>query len=182
MTAGAGADPTLDQILEAHRGEARAIINVDEPLIKLVVFTLGRDWFAFLGEKVKEVLPDSPVFYLPGCPQSLEGVINVRGDIESVVNLRAVLGYPPGPDHQNSRILLCQTADMRSGLRVDAVEEVTDVVQSRLQPPPHTIAESRKLLVLGIVHFAGQLVTVLDLERIFTDYRGGLDGGRTGDD
>jgi purine-binding chemotaxis protein CheW len=168
------ADPTLDQILEARRGETRDIVNVDEPMVKLVVFTLGGDWFAFLGDKVKEVLPDSPVFHLPGCPPSLEGVINVRGDIESVVNLRAVLDYPPGPGHQTSRVLLCQAADMRSGVRVDGVEEVMDVVQSRLQAPPHTIAENRKLLVLGIVDFAGQLVTVLDLERIFTDYRAGL--------
>jgi purine-binding chemotaxis protein CheW len=168
------ADPTLDQILEAKRGETKSIVNVDEPQIKLVVFTLGDDWFAFLGEKVKEVLPDSPVFYLPGCPGSLEGVINVRGDIESVVNLRAVLGYAPGPGHEQSRVLLCQGAEMRSGVRVDAVQEVMDVAQSRLQAPPHTIPESRKLMVLGIVDFAGHLVTLLDLERIFTDYRAGL--------
>jgi purine-binding chemotaxis protein CheW len=167
-------DLSLDQILEARRGEARAIVNVDEPQLKLVVFTLAGDWFAFAGDKVREVLPDSPVFYLPGCPASLEGVINVRGDIDSVVNLRAVLGYPPAAEYGNSRILLCHGAAMRSGVRVDFVEEVMDIPQSRLQAPPHTIAEHRKPIVLGIVEFGGHLVTMLNLERIFTDYQAGL--------
>lgn len=164
-------DLSLDQILEARRGETRAIVNVDEPQLKLVVFTLEGDWFAFIGEKVREVLPDSPVFYLPGCPPSLEGVINVRGDIDSVVNLRAVLGYAPAPSHDSSRILLCQGGGMRSGVRVDGVEEVMDIPQSRVLAPPHTIAEHRKPIVLGIIEFAGHLVTLLDLERIFSDYR-----------
>ena len=167
-------DLSLDQILEARRGETRAIVNVDEPQLKLVVFTLAGDWFAFQGDKVREVLPDVPVFYLPGCPASLEGVINVRGDIESVVTLRAVLGYPPTADNAHSRILLCLGGGMRTGVRVDAVEEVMDVAQSRLQSPPHTIAEHRKPLVLGIVEFGGHLVTMLDLERILADYRAGL--------
>lgn len=167
-------DLSLDQILEARRGEARQVVNVDEPQIKLVIFTLAEEWFAFLGEKVREVLSDSPVFYLPGCPDSLEGVINVRGDIETVVDLRLVLGFPPGDGRAESRILLCRGADMRSGVRVDSVREVTDVAQSRLQAPPHTIPEHRKLIVLGVVEFGGHMVSVLDLERLFSDYRSGL--------
>lgn len=167
-------DTTLEQILETRRGEARDVVNVDEPQIKLVIFTLAGEWYAFHGDKVREVLPDSPVFTLPGCPVSLEGVINVRGEIDTVVNLRAVLGHPPAASHHESRILLCRGQDMRSGVRVDSVEEVMDVAESRVQAPPHTIAEGRKLITLGIVDFAGHLVTLLDLERIFSDYRAGL--------
>jgi purine-binding chemotaxis protein CheW len=167
---------TLDEILAVRRGETGAIVNVDEPQVKLVVLTLAGDWFAFNGERVREVLCDSPVFALPGCPPSLEGVINVRGDIDTVIDLRAVLGYPPAATRTNSRILLCQAASMRSGVRVDAVEEVMDVSQGSIQPPPHTIPEHRKPIVLGIVAFQGHLVTLLDLERIFADYRAGLGG------
>lgn len=170
------AEPSLDQVLEARRGETRDIVNVDEPQVKLVVLTLGGDWFAFHGDKVREVLPDSPVFHLPGCPASLEGVINVRGDIETVIDLRAVLGYPPAATAAQSRILLCQGGGMKSGVRVDAVEEVMDVPQSIVQAPPHTIPEHRRHVVLGIVAFAGHLVTLLDLDRIFADYRAGLGG------
>jgi purine-binding chemotaxis protein CheW len=166
----------LDRILEVRHGEARAVVDVDEPQVKLVVLTLAGDWFAFPGDKVREVLPDSPVFYLPGCPASLEGVINVRGDIETVVDLRAVLGFAPAANRAGSRILLCRGGGMSSGVRVDTVEEVMDVPQSRIQAPPHTIPDHRKPIVLGILAFGERLVTVLDLERLFADYRAGLAG------
>jgi purine-binding chemotaxis protein CheW len=167
-------DTALQQILEARRGEAGDIVNVDEPQIKLVIFTLAGEWYAFHGDKVREVLPDSPVFYLPGCPASLEGVINVRGEIDTVITLRAVLGHPPAAGLCDSRILLCQGRDMRSGVRVDGVEEVMDVAESRVQAPPHTIPETLRLITLGIIEFSGHLVTLLDLDRIFADYRTGL--------
>ena len=97
------------------------MVNVDEEVTKLVVFTLGGDWFAFHGDKVREILTDNTVFFLPGCPASLEGVINVRGDIESVVLLRTVFGYSAAVD-ASSRILLGHGKSMRSGIRVDSVD------------------------------------------------------------
>lgn len=169
-----GETTSLDQILALKRGETGPIVNVDEPLVKLVIFTLDGSWFAFAGEAIREVLPDSPVFYLPGCPESLEGVINVRGDIESVIDLRQVLGFLPAADKARSRILLGRAAAMHSGIRVDAVEEVMDVPQSSIQAPPHTIPDHRKAIVRGIVRFKGELVTLLDLERLFADYAAGL--------
>jgi len=164
----------LDQVLAVKRSAAGPVVDVDEPSVKLVVFVLGTDWFAFHGERIKEVLSDCPVYFLPGCPPSLEGVINVRGDIESVIRLRVLLRLAEdGGAMTGSRILLGQGAAMRSGIRVDRVEEVMDVPQSAIQPPPHTIAEHLRPLVLGIVSFQDHMVTVLDLERIFQDYRAG---------
>ena len=165
---------TLDQILSLRRDKAGPVIDVDEPTVKLVIVSLGDRWFAFHGEKIKEVLADCPVYYLPGCPSSLEGVINVRGDIESVIRLHALLGLPEPVAGLPSRILLGQAATMRSGIRVDRVEEVMDVNESAILPPPHTISEDLRPLVLGIVSFRDHLSHLLDLDRLFEDYRLGL--------
>ena len=165
---------TLADILARKRQSAGQTVDVDEPLVKLVVFALGEQRFAFYGEVISEVLADSEVYFLPGCPPSMEGVINVRGDIESVIRLRAVLGLPEARDAAASRILLGRTRAMRSGLRVDRVEDVLDVPQSAIQPPPHTLTEPLRPLVLGIVLLGGQPVHLLDLERILADYRAGL--------
>lgn len=162
---------TLDQILAVRRGAAARVVDVDVPMIKLVVFSLAGGWYAFAAEGVVEVLPDCPVYFLPGCPPSLEGVINVRGDIESVIRLRRVLGLPPAEPESASRILIGRTATMRSGLRVDAVEDVLDVPEETIQAPPHTIDERLKPLVRGILPLRGHLVMVLDLERLFSDDR-----------
>lgn len=166
-------DLSLEHVLDQKRVAAAQSLNIDEPTIKLVIFVLGDDWFAFQGEAIKEVLADNTVYFLPGCPASLEGVINVRGDIESVIRLRAILRLPEKPAGQGSRILLGQGATMRSGIRVDRVEEVMDVPQSAIQTAPHTMAEHLKPIVTGILTFRDQMVTVLNLDRIFEDYRAG---------
>jgi purine-binding chemotaxis protein CheW len=165
---------SLDQVLALRQGAAGPVVNVDEPMVKLVIVTLGELWFAFYGDKIKEVLADCPVYFLPGCPPSLEGVINVRGDIESVIRLRPLLGLPEPSGNLSSRILLGQAAGMKSGIRVDQVEEVLDVPQSAIQPPPHTIPEHLRAIALGIVTFNGHPVHLLDLDRLFEDYRAGL--------
>ncbi|MDR3412827.1 MAG: chemotaxis protein CheW [Formivibrio sp.] len=165
---------TLDDILARKQQAVAAVVNVDEPITKLVFFSLGEQWYAFHGENISEVLASSEVYFLPGCPASLEGVINVRGDIESVIRLRPLLGLPDVKAAAGSRILLGQARAMRSGIRVDRVEEVLDVLESAIQPPPHTIPEHLRPIVLGIVSFRDHLVHLLDLERIFEDYRAGL--------
>lgn len=166
--------PDLDRILALRQGGAGDVVDVDEPTVKLVVVSLDDQWFAFYGEKIREILADCPVYFLPGCPPSLEGVINVRGDIESVIRLRALLGFAEPPAGTPSRILLGQSAAMRSGIRVDRVEEVLDVLESSIQEPPHTIPEHLRPLVRGIVTFGGHLIHLLDLDQLFADYRAGL--------
>ena len=87
-------ETTLDQALTQRLDAQKEIVNIDEPLVKLVIFALGDDQFAFLGEGIHEILTKVDVFFVPGCPPSLEGVINVRGDIESVIRPHDLLHLP----------------------------------------------------------------------------------------
>lgn len=168
---------TLAEILARPRLPGGEADDVDEAQVKLVVFTLGERWFAFHGEAIREVLADSEVYFLPGCPPSMEGVINVRGDIESVIRLRAVLGLPDGETSANSRILLAKAgtlrSGLRSGLRVDRVEDVLDVAQSAVQAPPHTLPENLRARVRGIVMYRGHAVHLLDVSTILAEYCAG---------
>jgi purine-binding chemotaxis protein CheW len=167
---------TLDEILASRAEGGGAVVDVDMPTVKLVVFTLAGDWYAFTAAGIAEILPDRPVFFLPGCPPSLEGVISVRGSVESVIALRPVLGLPAAPPGAPSRILIGRGAALRSGLRVDTVEDVADVAEDTVLEPPHTIDPALRPLVRGVTTVRGHLVTVLDLERLLADYRAGLAG------
>ncbi len=165
---------TLDQVLSQRREANREVVNVDEPMAKLVVFELQGDWFAFHGEKIREILSQVNVFFVPGCPPSLEGVINVRGDIESVISLHEVLQLPASADISSSSYLLGRGAGMSSGIRVDTVVDVVDVLLSNIHKPPTTLPEHLRVIVSGILRFKEKTVTVLDLDRIFADYSHGL--------
>ena len=164
----------LDKILGLRREASAEIVNVDEPMVKLVIFELGGEWFAFPGEAVREILPQVDIFFVPGCPPSLEGVINVRGDIESVISMAGLLGKAVTQTAPTSSILRGQGGGMHSGIRVDRVVDVLDVVQSAIQPPPTTLPEHMRRIVSGLMQHQDVPVVILDLNRIFEDYHRGL--------
>ncbi|OQX15204.1 MAG: hypothetical protein BWK76_13525 [Desulfobulbaceae bacterium A2] len=167
-------DTTLDQIL-ARRDEAGGdIINVDEETVKLVIFELGGQFFAFHGSCIREILASTTVYFVPGCPASLEGVINVRGDIASVIRLHEMLHLRDSGNDTASSILLGEGGGMNSGIRVDRVVDVIDAAPSSIQPPPATLPEALRALVLGVLRIRDMTVTVLDLNKIFLDYARGL--------
>lgn len=165
---------TLDRVLTLRRESGKEIVDVDEPTAKLVIFQLHDDWFAFYGDKVREILSGVEVFFVPGCPASLEGVINVRGDIESVIGLNDLLHLPPSSGLRVSSILLGRGGGINSGIRVDQVVDVVDVPQSNIHSPPETLPDHWRAFVSGFLHFNEKPVVVLDLDRIFSDYSQGL--------
>jgi purine-binding chemotaxis protein CheW len=167
---------TLDQVLTQRRDAHQEIVNVDEPQIKLVIFALADQFFAFPGERIREILAEAEVFFVPGCPPSLEGVINVRGDIESVIRLHDLLRLPAPEAHgqRGTSILLGKSSAMRSGIRVDRVMDVVDLPASRVQPPPTSLPEHLRAVVTGVLQFNELPVAVLDLETLFADYAKGL--------
>ena len=167
-------ETTLDQALTQRLDAQKDIVNIDEPLVKLVIFALGDDQFAFLGEGIHEILTKVDVFFVPGCPPSLEGVINVRGDIESVIRPHDLLHLPASKADHTSTILLGSGNGIRSGIRVDRVLDVVDVPQSTIRPVPTTLPEHLRTLVLGILRFQEQTVAVLDIDKLFADYARGL--------
>lgn len=167
-------DTNLDQILAKRQTARKEIVNVDEPLIKLVIFSLGEDWFAFHGERIREILTKASIFFVPGCPGSLEGVINVRGDIESVIRLNELLQVPLPEPGTPSAILLGSGTAMNSGIRIDRVVDLVDIPQSFIQPPPANLPDQMRPFVSGLLRFKERPVSVLDLEQIFSQYVKGL--------
>ena len=159
---------TLDQALSVYEegGEAAG----DEALAKLVIFALGADWFAFYGDNVSEILARADVFFVPGCPASLEGVINVRGDIESVFRPHALLHASEANVSERSPILLGRGNGMKSGIRIDDVIDVVDIPRNVIEPPATTLPASTRQLILGVLRFGERVVSVLDLDKIFAAY------------
>lgn len=161
---------SLDTALEARAQLKQQIVDVDEPSVKLVVVRIGHERFAFHASHIREILSDQPVFTLPGSPDSLEGVIHVRGNIESVVRLNRLLQQPEDSDTSHQRILMGKTDILSSGIRVDEMIDLFDTVISSIQPPPATLPAHLAPLVSGVIAFHQQPLAILDLAKIFTHY------------
>lgn len=167
----------LDQLLNEQTTNRQEIVDVDEPLIKLVIFKLAEQYFAFAGRSIVEVLPgDEAVYFLPGMPASVEGVMNVRGDIESVIHLHELLQLSQPTNKAaspGSSLLLGKGKTMRSGLRVDQLLDVIDIPESQLQTPPDALPEHLQPFVSSLLSFNGLIVTVLDLDAVFAAWLAG---------
>jgi purine-binding chemotaxis protein CheW len=170
-------DPTpLDQALSDYDPNQEAVV-LDEALIKLAIFQLSGLYFAFKGTQVREILPYSDIFYVPGCPNTMAGVINLRGHIESVVRLDLILGLPPQkadvPEEQR-RILILHSDAMNTGVLVDLVEDVLDIPETAIHPPLSTFPTPLDTWVEGELQWSDKAVPCLDAERLFADYRKSL--------
>lgn len=161
---------SLEQVFEQRRQSQLESNQRDEVTHKLVIFVLDDELFAFPGEQVREILPMGKIFFVPGCPASLDGVINVRGDIESVISLFSLLGKTPPANIADGAILLGETAEMQSGIRVGRVLDVLDVAEKDIQSPSTSLPEQILHLVSGLTMHDGKVVLILDMSRLFHDY------------
>jgi len=176
---GPAGDDALSQLLAQRAGSDQGIIDVDVPMLKVVIFTLGDDLFAFPGRQVREILPLQRIWFVPGCPSSVEGVIDIRGDICSVLRLAELIGIDQRADGAAPRaggaILLGHAGGMESGLRVDLVMDVVDVIEADILTPSETLPAQLEHVVTGFFERStgtgSHSVLLLDMGRLFDAWR-----------
>lgn len=158
-----------DRILSEvkKRKDQKEIVDVEEEKVKLVVFSLLDDYYAFPGEDVKEILPVGKITYVPGSPDFILGIINVRGDIESVLDIHKLMGLPHRETDEIGRIAIAETEGLRSGILVDSVLDVIDVPKSSIQPPLSTLSKSLKEFVAGETTYKNKNTILINVGKIF---------------
>lgn len=160
--------PKSERILNEIRlfREREKVRDVDEPMEKMVIFRVAGELYAFPGRNVMEILPAMEISPIPGTPPCIPGLITVRGEIESVLDLRSILGLPGLPEGEG-QILLARGGSIRSGVLIDSVEDVADVPLSAIFPPPSTLGGGAGEFVAGRIDMGGGNVLLLDTDRIF---------------
>lgn len=137
----------------------------DGPFERWVCFGLGEVIYGLPILRVHEVLQLSPIEPVPGSAPTMLGVINLRGQVVAVLDLRLHLGFaatPPGPD---ARIVVIENHGEIVGLLVDRVTDVRKVVEAAIKPAPGVDAEHRAP-ILGIVSRGGEMLSLLDIDRL----------------
>ncbi|MGR3219893.1 MAG: chemotaxis protein CheW [Candidatus Anammoxibacter sp.] len=162
-------DLILDEV--KRRKSKGKIVDVEEEKVKLVIFTLIDDFYAFYGDGVKEILIAGKITYVPGSSDFIHGIINVRGDIESVLNIHKLIGLSDGEITSNSRIAIAEKDEIRSGILVDSVNDVVDLPKSSIKPPISTLSDSVKEFVIGETTYNKQNITILDIGKMFEKIR-----------
>jgi purine-binding chemotaxis protein CheW len=137
--------------------------------IQLVVFELGDERYGLDIATVYEIIRHQPITAVPQAPAFVEGVINLRGRIIPVVDLRDRFGMAAGDLTKATRIVVCEAAGTRVGLVVDGVSEVLMVSGDAIEATPDVAAGADAAYLRGIAKLGERLIILLDLDGLFGD-------------
>jgi len=136
---------------------------------QLVTFKLGDEEFGMDILRVQEIIRMVEITLVPKMPHYMEGVINLRGKVIPVVNLRARFNKPPGEHSNNTRIVVVNMRDTTVGLLVDSVSEVLRLSEDVIEPPPPIMDGGMDTeYIKAVGRLEDRLLILLDLEKIFT--------------
>ena len=133
---------------------------------RFVVFRLVGEDYAIPIAGVHTVEKIMPITRVPHAPQFVDGVINLRGEVVPVINLRRRLGLPEATDCVDAHIVVALAGEQLVGLIVDEISHVLSLPQTAIQPANQVIGESNRNFLLGVGKWENGLIIVLDLERV----------------
>ncbi len=139
-----------------------------EQLIQLVGFKIDKELFGVDILMVQEIIRSAPITYVPNSPEFVEGVINLRGSIIPVIDLRKRLNlHTSNYEKEKDWILILDIAGRVTGFIVDLVTEVIKVQENSIEPPPDIlVAGLQSQYIRGVCEIEHNLLILLDFNRI----------------
>ena len=134
--------------------------------LHIVGFRIGRETFGVPISLVHEIVRVPEITAVPDSPGYVEGVINLRGKIVSVVDLRKRFGEKEITPNKKNRILVAEVGSKMVGLIVDAASEVIKIPESEIDLPPSVFEEGELNYVTGVGKVKGRLIILVDLSKI----------------
>ncbi len=137
-------------------------------LLQLVSFTIGEEEFGVDILKVQEINRMVDVTRVPNAPEFVDGVINLRGKVLPIIDLRSRLGMPRKEHDKNTRIVVVELAGKVIGFVVDSVSEVLRIPRNITEPPPTVAAGVDAEYITAVGKLDDRLLILLDLEKVLS--------------
>lgn len=148
-----------------------------EEILQLVSFKIGNEEFGVDILRVQEINRMMEITKVPNAPDFVDGVVNLRGRIIPVVDLRTRLGMPRAEHDSKTRIVVVDLDGKTVGFIVDEVSEVLRIPKNITEPPPDMVAGIEADYITAVGKLEDRLLILLELERILsTDETAQLDG------
>jgi purine-binding chemotaxis protein CheW len=141
----------------------------------IVGFRVGRETYGVPITSLHEIVRVPEITAVPDAPDYLEGVINLRGKIVSVVDLRKRFGQPSTGLDRRSRILVVEHRGRLAGMIVDSASEVLKIPESDIEAAPAMMQEGGLDCVTGLGKYHGRLIILLDINKVLAAREFGKD-------
>jgi purine-binding chemotaxis protein CheW len=140
--------------------------EVKEKALQLIVFRLAREWYGVEITKVKEIIKTGKITYLPSSPEFIVGIVNLRGNILSVTDLKTIFSLPYEESTEKTKIIVIESGVLETGLLVDEVVESIEVPVSKIEPVLLSIPEEEGKYIKGQCKVDNKLVALISVEKI----------------
>ncbi len=143
-------------------------VHRQEPKIRLLIFRLGQEWYGLEAQQVREISRLSNLTRVPLTPSHVLGVVNLRGEVMAVIDVRKALGLPQTGLSETARIIVARHEGLEAGIMAEAVVEMIEANRSSLQPPLMAVESDRGRYASSILQQKDdQLIIVLNLAALF---------------
>jgi purine-binding chemotaxis protein CheW len=141
----------------------------NNPVMQWVTFRLGDEKYGINVMQVQEVLRVAEIAPVPGAPSYVLGIINLRGNVVTVIDTRNRFGLISRETDDSSRIVIIETASHIIGILVDSVAEVVELRSSDIETAPNVGNEETSRYIQGVTSRDNELLILVDLNRFLSD-------------
>ena len=140
----------------------------DDELLQLVTFSIGEEEFGVDILKVQEIIRTMEITKVPRAQDFVEGVINLRGKVIPIIDLRRRFGLSTRDHDKHTRIIVIEINNMIVGFVVDSVSEVLRIPASTVEPPPPVVSGLESEYISGVGKLEDRLLILLDLNKLLS--------------
>ena len=130
---------------------------------QLVVFSVNNEEFGIDIEQVNIIERSLEIFKIPNTPEYIEGLVNLRGKVHTVFNLRKRFNMPAKDFDENTKIIMANTGDAIIGLIVDEVKEIVRVDDKDIESAPKVLQDLKRKYITGVAKVEERIIMLLDL-------------------
>ncbi|MGF1726789.1 chemotaxis protein CheW [Photobacterium nomapromontoriensis] len=141
----------------------------NDQVLQWVTFQLEDETYGINVMQVREVLRYSEIAPVPGAPDYVLGIINLRGNVVTVIDTRSRFGLMPGDISDNTRIVIIEAEKQVIGILVDSVAEVVYLRSSEIDSTPSVGTEESAKFIQGVSNRDGRLLILVDLNKLLSD-------------
>jgi purine-binding chemotaxis protein CheW len=140
-----------------------------DELLRWVTFRLADEAYGINVMQVQEVLRITDVAPVPGAPHFVMGIINLRGNVVTVLDMRKLLSLMPGEITDHSRIMVIESGNVTVGLLVDSVAEVVNISASQIDPAPNVGNDDSSRYIQGVYSRKEEILILIDLNKLISE-------------
>ncbi len=149
-------------------GSAERESNATQQTVRQFVgFLLHGEEYAIAITKIREIILMKPITRLPQVPEAIEGLINLRGHVIPLINLRKHFGLPSRPFDDETRTIVVSIGEKTVGCIVDEVTQVMRISSDQIQPVPISMAAAAERFIDGLARLEDRLLIILDTDKLF---------------